>query len=50
MRNTVHVRAPRFSKGCQITVLPDVTSGSGSVREGTTVFPITPGGKKIEPS
>jgi len=30
--------------------LPGVTSDSGSVLIGTTVFTITPGGKKIEPT
>ena len=39
-----------FPTGGQITVLPGVTSDSGSVLIGTTVFTITPGGKKIEPS
>ncbi len=39
-----------FPKGGQLTVLPGVTSGSGRVLNGTTVFTITPGGKKIEPS
>ena len=39
-----------FPTGGQITVLPGVTSGSGSVLGGTTVFTITPGGKTIEPS
>ncbi len=39
-----------FPKGGQLTVLPGVTSGSGSVLKGTTVFAITPGGKEIEPS
>ncbi len=42
--------AQSFPTGGQITVLPGVTSGSGSVLSGTTVFTITPGGKKIEPS
>ncbi len=36
--------------GGQITVLPGVTSDSGDALVGTTVFTITPGGKKIEPS
>ena len=39
-----------FPTGGQITVLPGVTSGSDSVLSGTTVFTITPGGKKVEPS
>ena len=39
-----------FPTGGQITVLPGVTSASGSVLSGTTVFTITPGGKTIEPS
>jgi len=39
-----------FPNGGQLTVLPGVTSGSVSVLKGTTVFTITPGGKKIEPS
>ncbi|HKI16621.1 MAG TPA: MBG domain-containing protein, partial [Isosphaeraceae bacterium] len=39
-----------FPTGGRLTVLPGVTSGSGSVLTGTTVFTITPGGKKIEPS
>jgi hypothetical protein len=39
-----------FPLGGQLTVLSGVTSGSGSVLIGTTVFTITPGGKKIEPS
>ena len=39
-----------FRTGGQITVLPGVTSDSGSVLSGTTVFTITPGGTKIEPS
>jgi len=42
--------AQSFPTGGQITVLPGVTSDSGSVLIGTTVFTITPGGKKIEPS
>jgi len=42
--------AQSFPKGGQLTVLPGVTSGSGSVLKGTTVFTITRGGKKIEPS
>jgi hypothetical protein len=39
-----------FLSGGQITVLPGVTTDSGSVLIGTTLFTITPGGKKIEPS
>src|SRR5271157_3496104 len=39
-----------FPTGGQIKVLPGVTSNSGSVLTGTTVFTITPGGKKIERS
>jgi len=42
--------APSFRTGGQITVLPGVTSDSGSVLIGPAVFTITPGGKKIEPS
>jgi hypothetical protein len=38
-----------FLTGGQITVLPGVTSDSGGALVGTTVFTITPGGKKIEP-
>jgi hypothetical protein len=36
--------------GGQITVLPDVTSNSGAVLSGTTVFTITLGGTQIDPS
>ena len=39
-----------FPTGGQITVLPGVTGNSGGALVGTTVFAITPGGKKIEPS
>jgi hypothetical protein len=39
-----------FSQDGQITVLPGVTSGSGNVLIGPTVFTITPGGKTIKPS
>ncbi len=42
--------AQSFPKGGQITVLPGVTNASDSVLSGTTVFTITAGGKKIEPS
>ncbi len=42
--------AQSFPKGGQLTVLPGVTRNSGSVLSGSTVFTITPGGKKIEPS
>ncbi len=38
-----------FRTGGQITVLPGVTSDSVGALVGTTVFTITPGGKKIEP-
>ena len=39
-----------FQTGGQLTVLPGVTGDSGSVLIEPTVFTITPGGKKIEPS
>jgi hypothetical protein len=39
-----------FKLGGQITVLPGVTSNSGAVLSGTTVFTITLGGTQIEPS
>jgi hypothetical protein len=39
-----------FPTGGQIKVLPGVTSNSGSVLVGTTVFKIAPGGKKIGPT
>ncbi len=42
--------AQSFPTGGRLTVLPGVTSGSGSVLTGTTVFKITSGGKTIEPS
>jgi hypothetical protein len=42
------VGAQSFRTGGQITVLPGVTSDSGSVLIGTTVFTITPGGKSLE--
>ena len=42
--------AQTFPSGGRITVLPGVTDNSGSVLTGTTVFKITAGGKKIEPS
>ena len=42
--------AQSFRTGGQLTVLPGVTGGSGGVLIGTTVFTITPGGKKIGPS
>ncbi|MGO9468383.1 MAG: MBG domain-containing protein [Isosphaeraceae bacterium] len=44
------VSTSSFVKGGQLTVLPGVTSGSGSVLKGTTVFTITAGGKKIKPA
>jgi hypothetical protein len=39
-----------FAGGGQITILPGVTGSSGSVLGGTTVFTITPGGKRVEPT
>ena len=39
-----------FPTGGRIKVLPAVTLGSGSVLTGSTVFTITPGGKKVKPS
>ena len=42
--------AQSFPLGGQLRVLPGVTSASGSVLSGTTVFTITPGGKEIGPS
>jgi hypothetical protein len=39
-----------FPTGGQITVLSGVTADSGSLLTGITVFKITPGGKKLEPS
>ena len=39
-----------FPTGGEIKVLPGVTSGSGSVLAGTTVFTITAGAKKVKPS
>ena len=41
--------APTFPLGGQLTVLPGVTTGSGDVLSGTTLFKITAGGKKIVP-
>jgi len=38
-----------FPTGGQITVLPGVTAGSGTVLEGTTVFAVSKGGKSITP-
>jgi hypothetical protein len=38
-----------FPKGGRLVVFPGVTSGSGAVLGGTTLFTITAGGKKIEP-
>jgi hypothetical protein len=43
------IGAPSFAKGGELTVMPGVTSGSGDVLSGTTVFTITAGGKKIVP-
>jgi hypothetical protein len=39
-----------FPTGGQITVWSGVTADSGSLLTGITVFTITPGGKKLEPS
>jgi len=38
-----------FPSGGRIVVLPGVTSGSGDVLGGTTLFTITPGGNAVEP-
>ncbi len=39
-----------FPNGGQLTVMPGVTGGSGSVLLGPSVFAITAGGKKIKPT
>ncbi len=39
-----------FPTGGQITVLPGVTDNFNAVLSGPTVFKITPGGKKVEPT
>ena len=39
-----------FPTGGQITILPGVTDQSSAVLSGPTVFKITPGGKKIQPT
>jgi predicted outer membrane repeat protein len=41
--------AQTFPTGGRITVLAGVTSGSGTVLEGTTEFTISKGGKSVEP-
>jgi hypothetical protein len=45
----VMLRRP-FPTGGQITVLSGISADSGSSLTGITVFKITPGGKKLEPS
>ena len=42
--------AATFPLGGQLTVLSAVTDGSGDVLSGTSVFKITAGGKKVEPT
>jgi hypothetical protein len=42
--------AQKLRTGGQITVLPGITGDSGDVLVGPTVFTITAGGKKVEPS